>query len=257
MIIQNLACFEVDIAAGSKRVYFAESILQGKKIRDIFVFVAADNSDALYSPFAFSEDSNAPLSAYAGIEMFFNLVDANGKTFAENLTAQDFVKSTSNHNTRAVRSIDKIIDTEKSYIKISTASATAYKFLVYVSYEIEKQGFVSERVNGAFGVEIPESAAFQSLRLSNIIPREKCDLPIKKIRVLAENGEAIGAFITLKNEDGIKLIECLPLSLLQYEVSNKYGKVNEIALDNFTIDYENSYIYTRNATEGYYLNFIY
>ncbi len=239
-IIQNLACFEVRFNEKSGRFYFDEDILQGKTIKNIWLFFANQDA-AIRSPFSVSTD-DLELPSIENIEnqsgVYLNIVDPSGKEIIKNLSFTNISLDTETP-WKQVKSyteilIDRKIDTKKSFFNSFVPNVSDFIFLMYVSYETKAQSIQNFDMRGSFTVEIPipENAEIYDVRLSDYVPRE---YQTKKIKQILFSNPYTRSYLSINADNSF--IENIPSALLFNS-----GTTKNIFFDLLNIDYEESYL---------------
>ena len=247
-VIQNLACFEVVLDTQNGRIYFDEDILKNKTIKNIWLFFASEDT-RLYSPLSPDKKNSSlsPLDYTLNRNSFFlNIVDAKGEIAVKNLDCNYLMLTNEDFRSRflsmAQLTIDRSIDTKNSFFNIFRPDiANKFKFLMYVSYEDSSLKISDYNVKGCFSVEIPIPAGAEifDARLSDFVPRSYRD---KKIKQILFSSDVSCSFLDLK-ADNI-YIENIPSAIL-YSI----GTTNTVYFDNLNIDYEESFLRFRGATD--------
>ena len=247
-IIQNMACFEVEINAQNQRIYFDEDILRGKKINQIFFFSAFRTG--VFSPFQSPDFESIDQNDFAFFAQrfgaYFNLYHPDGSQLCKNLFVENINVSLGVVDRFRQNFIEldvrQFLDTKKSYLSVflDTPARDVMKALVLVTYENRPIRMQDITITGSKTIEFPQQGyepinppIVQDFKLSDFAGRELSGKPIKKIQI--ENNP--GGYLYLKTRNG--LIEYLPLSLLNLVMTK------EFYFDNLLIDFEKSFLLRR------------
>ena len=244
-IIQNMACFEVEINAQNQRIYFDEDILRGKKINQIFFYYSLGGR--MLSPFQSPQfediEPNDFLFDSPNFGIYFNLYSPNGNHFCKNLFVRNVDLGGLNHSFRqsyVELDIQQVLDTKKSYLSVFLNNPVQEKMkaLVLATYENRPIRMQDITITGSKTIEIPSNGFepigvpfIQDFKLSDLGIRDLSNKTIKKI-----TGASAG-YLYLKTRNG--LIEYLPSDFLDIT------GVREFYFDNLIIDFDKSFFLRR------------
>ena len=245
-IIQNMACFEVEINAQNQRIYFDEDILRGKKINQIF-FYSTIGYAGVTSPFQSPEFPRQNPTDFSFVAerfgAYFNLIESSGKTFCENLFVDNVKTSEFNSRNSPFVEIDvqRILDTKKSFLSVYLKNpfSNPLRALLFVSYQHRPVRMKDAVITGSNSAQFPtagfegqQDIFIQDFKLSDYFDKTLQDRRIKKIIVTGTID-----YLYLKTKNG--LIENIPCDFFRIR------GVKEFYLDNLNIDFEKSFAYRR------------
>lgn len=257
MLVQNMACVEVNLDPKSRRYYFEEDILDSDAIVDnIVLFFDNPNANIIFktgNPFSLLlGDGNSAITSSANISgngLFLNLSDLKGE-FVSNLYFKNIQSVRGFTDNIHVFNIGRRIDTRSCYFNYVVNAPV--RFLMYISYKNKPILLTNKIITGSFDVVIPINPAiqYQDILLSDYVPQNYKSRKIKKISI--DNG--LYAYLYLKTDN--HLIENIPLRFLQAPPLK-----SDIYFDNLNIDYTQSFLKFRNSfpsqMSNYRLTFYY
>lgn len=242
LLIQNMACIEVNLDPNSHRFYFNEDKIKGiDKIDSIILFFDNYNpihpKDKIRNPFStIYPDINNELTSSSLLDkdgLYLNI--ANDKSeIVSNLFFQHLNGSSALKNVLFLN-LNRKIDVSKSFFSYNTN--VPIRFLCYITYFTKHiKTIIESPISGSFSadIQIDTTKTFQDIKLSNIIPLQRKNLKIRKI-----SSSGSYSFLYLVGKEN--LIENIPFKWFGEKNSN-----SEILLDDIEIDFEQSYFKFRN-----------
>lgn len=244
LLIQNMACFEVNLDPNSHRFYFNEDALKkGAIVENVFLYFSNSGNNQpvflTHNPFSLSLSDNNNLLTKASLldndGLYLNLSD-NKSEFVSNLFFKNINAFKVSVGNLLKLNLNRKIDVSKCYFNYSTN--VPIRFLCYITYLTKPvKTNIESPIIGSFGVNIKldPTKTFQDIKLSDIIPVQKKNLKIRKISF-----SGIHAYLYLISKDN--LIENIPSVFFQNRNQN-----SEILFDDINIDFEQSYFKFRNS----------
>lgn len=243
ILIQNMACIEVELNPSSRRWYFNEDSLPKDAIIDnVILFFDTPNVNLnIYrsgNPFATSlNDSNCFLTSSDNISnkgLFLNLGNTK-KEYLTNLFFKNIESIRGYLSYFTVLNLKNHFDSRKSYFNYEVDSTV--RFLCLITYRTERTQISTPVITGSFDVEIPlnTNIEFQDIRLSDYIPESYKSKKIKKI----STSYGLYAYFYLRSDK--HLIENIPCQFF----TNSNPKT-DMFIDMLNIDFTQSFLKFRN-----------
>lgn len=239
LLIQNMACIEVNLDPNSHRFYFNEDALKScDMIEDIFLFfdyrVGLPVTSWCGNPFSQQlTDNNSRLTYIHEVEnsgMFLNISD-NEKEIISNLFFKQIISTPSKIYNSLLLNLNKKINSSKSYLNYTINAPV--RFLCYITYTNKPKTHNTENaITGSFSVKIKPNSTltYQDIKLSDVVPFQKKNLKIKRVSAFG-----FESFLYLKGENN--LIENIPIYFLLSD-----NPKTAVDFDNMMIDYEQSFL---------------
>lgn len=242
ILIQNMACIEVELNPSSRRWYFDEDALPANAIiENVILFFDDPRTNSNFktrNPFSISiNDSNNAITSSANITdngLYMNLGDAKSE-YLSNYYFKNLQSVRGEMSGITILELNKHFDSRKSYFNYEVASTV--RFLCLITYRTERTQISTPVITGSFNVEIPLNwdIDFQDIRLSDYIPESYKSKKIKKIST--EFG--FYAYFYLRSDK--HLIENIPCHFF----ANSNPKT-DMFIDMMNIDFTQSFLKFRN-----------
>jgi len=241
-IIQNLACFEVELDPKSHRFYFKEDMIKPDMIIENIILLFDNYKDEVNyqigNPFSLTDtDTNARLTTpdeILGDNLFLNL--SNDVDFVTNLFYKNVLALSGYTENLTLLNLNNKINTEKCFFNYSVNQVV--RFLCYIQYSTKKTKRNIPLINGSFTVDIPidPTKKYQDILLSDYIPQNFKNLNIK--RITTNDGQYGYLYLKCKNN----FIENIPLKFI-----GERNPKSDFLFDELNIDFTQSYLKYRNV----------
>lgn len=243
ILIQNMACIEVELNPSSRRWYFDEDTLPANAIiENVILFFDDPRTNSNYktgNPFSISiNDSNNSITSSAAITdkgLYLNLGDDKSE-YLSNFYFKNLQSVQGYMSGITILELNKRFDSRKSYFNYEVASTV--RFLCLITYRTERTQISTPVITGSFNVEIPLNLNidFQDIRLSDYIPESYKSKKIKKI----STHFGLYAYFYLRSDK--HLIENIPCHFFR----NSNPKT-DMFIDMLNIDFTQSFLKFRNS----------
>lgn len=231
--LTNVACIELNLNYNTKRIYFNDKQLQGKKINWIFLYSSTEDVVVL-SPF--SDKMIVQIHEIGEIKLSLSLTGKNNIQLIKGLDFSEMTFTTESKKFKYYKVNDEL-NYKLSFIDCSLPeSKWTYKLLLYVGYETGYESTCENKTpEKSITYHVQVSKEIEDICLKDIVTDELIGKKITNIEFKSKHNTS--AFLDIQGKD--RRLENLPVTLFQSFID----KI--IALNSVEIDFNKSFYRNR------------